>query len=262
MIIDVHAHVMPEEMIRARSNIALCGKHFPSYGRLTTAHDLIAAMNENGVEKSWICGYASGDIGLCREQNDYVLEACASHNGRLQPLCVVPPLDRGAAGEVLRCAEGGAIGVGELLPDEQEWCVSDIRETWRLVATCHESSLFMMLRPSVSGAGPRELLELARNHPELKMIVSDLGGGLFMQEYSECAAVDLQNVWYSTASALLSYGCGILKYAMSTAPEKTLYGSGFPLEEYREHWAIIEKKLNERELSALTRENAARLLAS
>ena len=275
MIIDAHVHVHTPETIRDWKDIAESEPYFGLLAggkvqRWATAADVLAAMAQDGIDESWICGFAFNDLGRCREANDYVLEACAGSGGRLRPLCVVPPLARGAAAEVERCAALGAIGVGELFPDGQVWCVDDVRETWRLAAVCHENSLFLSVHaaepvgrdyPGKGRTGPRELFALARNHPELRILMAHLGGGLFLYETMADAELELQNVYYDIAALPFLYDARMLSAAMAIVPQKLLYGSDFPILRYPRYRAAIEGTVNGGGTAALFSENARRMTA-
>lgn len=244
MIVDTHVHVYPPQIREHWREIAEKENYFGTLVRSAahkwgTAEDVLAAMEEDGVEQSWICGFAFSDIELCRVCNDYVIEAASSSSGRLKALIVVPPLARGMEDEIARCAESGAIGVGELFPDGQDFFIDDSRETWRLVAACHENDLFLTLHcaepvgrqyAGKGVIGPREAYAMAVMHPELRIILAHWGGGLFMYELMPDVRTDLRNVWYDTAATPYLYSHSIYD-SVTTAgiADKILYGSDFPL---------------------------------
>ena len=275
MTIDAHVHVYTPETIRDWKKIAGREEYFGTLAsakahKWATADDVLAAMDEDGIDESWICGFGFGDLGRCRETNDYVLEASERSAGRLRPLCAVPPLARGAEGEVARCAARGAIGVGELFPDGRMWCVDDARETWRLAAACHENGLFLLVHAAEpvgrnyagkGRTGPRELYLLARNHPELRILMAHLGGGLFAYESMKDVGVDLQNVYYDIAALPFLYDARMLRAAMALVPGKLLYGSDFPILRYPRYKAAVEVALSVPEQAALLSANAVRMLA-
>ena len=275
MIIDTHVHVFTPETIRDWKKIAEREEYFGTLAgakahRWATADDVLAAMDEDGVDESWICGFGFTDLGRCREANDYVLEACARSGGRLRPLCVVPPLARGAEEEIVRCVAKGTVGVGEIFPDGQMWCVDDARETWRLAAACHENGLFLLVHAAEpvgrnyagkGRTGPKELYLLARNHPELRILMAHFGGGLLMYESMKSVALDLQNVYYDVAALPFLYDARMLRAAMALVPRKLLYGSDFPILRYPRYRTAIEGALSTAEQAALLSTNAMRMLA-
>lgn len=243
LIIDTHVHVYPPDVVQNWARISAREPYFSCLTngrahRWADAEDVLRAMDRDGIDESWICGFGFLDLGLCRESNDYALEAASRSGGRLRALCVVPPTARGAADEIARCAALGAIGVGELFPDGQDWAIDEARATWRIAQLCHEHGLFLLLHsaepvgrayPGKGRAGPREIYALACNHPELRIVAAHWGGGLFLYEAMPDVRENLKNVYYDTAASPLVYGPEILASAMAVVPEKILYGSDFPL---------------------------------
>ena len=99
-LVDAHVHVFPPEMMRRRETYLGKDARFDAlYGspkaRMATAEEVLAQMDESGIELSIIFGFAFNDQGLCREVNDYVLEAVRAHPRRLAGLACV---SAGAAG--------------------------------------------------------------------------------------------------------------------------------------------------------------------
>jgi predicted TIM-barrel fold metal-dependent hydrolase len=277
LIIDSHTHVFSPairadwERIAEREDLfraEVSGK----VHKWATGDDILAAMDEDGVDESWICGFGFTDLSLCRLSNDYVLECAALSGGRLKPLIAVPPLACGAVEEIERCAGLGAIGVGEILPDGQHFCIDRIEETWRFVGACHECGLFVLLHlaepigkdyPGKGSAGPREALVFARNHPELRVVMAHCGGGLFLYEQMRDVRIVLRNVWYDTAAVPFVYSSSIFNSIMaSNTGGKFLYGSDFPILRYPRYKRMIdESALIDKDLDALLCCSARRLLS-
>jgi predicted TIM-barrel fold metal-dependent hydrolase len=278
MIIDAHVHIYPPEVIENWRSIAereACfGEEVRGRAhRWTAPEDLLAAMDEDGVDESWICGFGFTDLGLCRLCNDYLLEQAAASDGRLKPVIAIPPLARGAGDEIARCAELGAIGVGELLPDGQLFSIEDIDETWRLAADCQERGLFVLLHvaepvgrdyPGKGKSGPREAYMFARNHPELCVVMAHCGGGLFLYEQMPDVRITLKNVWYDIAAAPFVYQPSILNSIIaSETAGKFLYGSDFPIIRLPRYKRMIEESaMIDKDLDGLFFSNARRLLGA
>lgn len=237
----------PPEIIEGWERIAEREDYFASLVRgkvhkWAAVPDVLAAMDEDGVGESWITGFGFKDLGLCRLCNDYALEAASESGGRLKVMAVVPPTARGAAGEIERCSSLGAIGVGEIFPDGQDFDISNVEETWRLARACHESGMFVMLHtaepvgrdyPGKGRTGPGEAYIFARNHPELRIVMAHWGGGLFLYESSREARVVLKNVRYDTAASPFVYDSGIFDVCgMGWTRGKIMYGSDYPLLRY------------------------------
>jgi len=256
MIIDTHVHIYPPEIIASWEDVAEKEDYFASLARgrvhkWADAADVLAAMDEDGVGESWIMGFGFKDLGLCRVCNDYALEAASSSGGRLKALAVVPPVARGACAEIERCASLGAIGVGEIFPDGQDFDITDADETWRFAGACHEAGLFAMIHvaepvgrdyPGKGQAGPREAYLLASNHPELRIAAAHWGGGLFLYESTREGRLALCNVRYDTAASPFVYGREIFDVcSMPWLRGKIMYGSDFPLLRYPRFARMIDE---------------------
>ncbi|MDO9508343.1 MAG: amidohydrolase family protein [Thermovirgaceae bacterium] len=250
MKIDTHVHVHPPEIQADWEKIAVYEPHFASLcsGRVHrwgTAEDVLARMKEDSIDVSWIAGFAFRDPGLCRLCNDYVINAVDGSGGRLKGLAVVNPLSRGFEEEILRCREAGFIGVGELFPDGQVFDITDMRQTWRLAAQCHENGMFLLLHtaepvgskyPGKGGSGPKEASKFCSNHPEVKVVFAHMGGGLWSYETMPEMKIVLRNAWYDTAAMPFLYGSEVLNAAVAAgAGDKILYGSDFPILDARRY---------------------------
>jgi predicted TIM-barrel fold metal-dependent hydrolase len=267
LIIDTHVHIYPPEIARASVKIAEREPHFGAMLRdcgdtLAAAEDLLAEMSGEGVAESWVCGFGFSDPGLCRVSNDYAREAARMSDGKLKWLCVVSPAMRGAVAEIERCASLGAIGVGEIDPAAQGWEIDERRETWRVAGACHEHDMYLLVRVDQYGAGAKAGV-FARNHPELVIAASCLGGGLFLRESMRDARLDLRNVYYDTSATPSVCGSSILDAACRVAPRKIIFGSDFSslrVACYKE--TLGEANLSDEDTDRLFCKNAREMLAS
>ena len=244
MHIDAHVHVFPPEIEKNCQKIAETEPHFGAIcsGKVHkwgTVEDVVAQMDMDGLDQAWVTGFAFRDPGLCRLCNDYVMDAVSSHPGRILGLAVVNPMSRGFEEEIARCRDAGFIGVGELFPCGQVFDITDPRQTWRLVAACHERGMFLMLHvaeqvghdyPGKGDVGPDEAAAFCANHPEVQAVFAHMGGGLWIYETMPGMKVTLQNAWYDTAAAPYLYSPDVFRAAVAAgAGGKLLYGSDFPL---------------------------------
>ena len=148
-IIDSHVHIYPPELERDMEKIGESEEWFrilthSKVNKWGTAEELIASMDESGIESSLVTSFALDDQGLCSMVNDYVLDAAKKWPGRILPMAVVSPCRRGAVREAERCASLGSVGIGELFPDGQCLDIADRSQTWRLVSVCDECGMFIM----------------------------------------------------------------------------------------------------------------------
>src|SRR3990170_1120564 len=133
MIIDFHTHIFPSEMREKRGEYIAMDPHFAHlYGgpkaRMATAEDLIASMDADRVDVSVALGFGFNKPELCRATNDYILDAIHRFPDRLVGFCTVQPNQgQAAVAELRRCAEAGARGLGEVMPDGQEFDLADER---------------------------------------------------------------------------------------------------------------------------------------
>ncbi|QTX32877.1 amidohydrolase family protein [Aminithiophilus ramosus] len=276
--LDTHVHVYSPELIRTWKEVA---EEEPYFGNLASgkvhrwarAEDVLDAMDHDGVDESWICGFAFSDMGLCRSQNDYVIESVRRSGGRLRGMAVVPPLAPGAEEEILRCREAGLVGVGELFPQGQGLDITDIRQTWRLVGACHEAGLFLLLHtaepvghdyPGKGSVGPKEAAAFCTNHPEATVILAHWGGGLWLYEQMAEMRRVLRNAWYDVAATPFLYGPSVFRAAFAAeVGEKLLLGTDFPILRRSRYDALLELAgLDEGQRRVLEGENGERLLGT
>ena len=78
-----------------------------------------------------------------------------------------------------------------------------------------------------------DLQEFIQKHPDLKIILSHWGGGLFLSELNPFVRNHFKNVWYDCSASPLLYDPKIFEIAVRTVgAEKILFGSDFPLRLY------------------------------
>lgn len=276
-IIDGHVHVYPPYIEEKRDEIAererwfgvLTGSKVNKWG---TADELVRQMDGDGIEKSLATGFAFMDQGLCREINDYVLDAARRYPGRIAPLAVVSPLAPGAEEEILRCAALGAVGVGELFPDGQGFDITDERQTRGLAGACAEAGLFLMLHtaeqvghsyPGKGAFGAEQAARFCLNHPEARVVFAHFGGGLWAYEAMPEMKKALAGVWYDTAAWPWLYTAEIIDAIFAAgAGHKIIYGSDWPILSYPRYEKLAARlKISPEQKELLFHANAERLLS-
>lgn len=244
MIVDCHTHIFPPEIIAHRERYLAQDRWFgllyeDPKAHLATAEDLVAEMDASGVDVSVAFCFAWSDMGLCRETNDYVLDACRRHPGRLIGLAVVQPrAGREAVREAVRCVEQGMAGVGELMPDGQGFALDDASVMGALAAALVEAGVPLMVHTSepvghhYRGKGTVALDAVYRfvcAHPQLTVILSHWGGGLPFYELMPEVRRAFARVHYDTAASPYLYDDRIFPLVAGALPEKVLFGTDFPL---------------------------------
>ena len=241
-LVDAHVHIFPPEMVRARETYLERDERFRALysspkARLATAEDVIAHMDESGIELSIVFSFAFKDQGLCREVNDYVLEVVQAYPGRMAGLACVSPRAEGARAELERCLDAGMRGCGELTPASGD--ETEIASLAAIAGCLRERGLPLLVHCSepvgheYAGKGrftPEACVKLARAYPGLTLIFSHLGGGLFLYELMPEVRASLTYALYDTAAVPFLYDPFVYKVAVSvTGAERLLYGTDYPL---------------------------------
>jgi predicted TIM-barrel fold metal-dependent hydrolase len=276
--IDFHVHLYPPEIVRDAEKISEREPYFDalihtSVHRWAALEDLLPRMERDGVDRAVAGGFAFRDIGLCRLCNDYIIESVKKHPDKLDGMCLVPPLARGFDQEILRCAEAGLIGIGELFPEGQGMDLSDISQTWRLAGVADEAGLFVMWHTAEpvghgyagkGNVGPREAAAFCVNHPEVRVVFAHLGGGLWLYEQMPEMKLYLSNALYDLAALPWLYEARILKVIEAAGvAEKFLMGTDFPLLGSGRYEKVLkESGISEDSIERINRGNAEALLSS
>ncbi len=275
----MHTHIVPPDVVRARRRYSQADLWFGRLYRndlrvLATADDLRRSMRRAGLAASVAFGFAWRDPGLCRANNDYVLEAAAVGNqceARILPFCVVPPGDLDfAAAEMERCQGLGAVGVGELFPQGQGWNLNDrsgVRafvdavRSLGLILTVHASEPVGHAYPGKDSTTPSaiwSLIEAAEG--DVPIILAHWGGGLAFYELMPEIHQQAQNVYYDSSASHLLYRPEIYRVMTQLAPGRVLFGSDYPLIRQRRALRLArESGLPAADLSALLGRNASYL---
>lgn len=251
MVIDFHVHIFPPKIKEDRGPYLARDSGFRSLyqgprARIATAEDLMASMDRAGVAVSVAQGFAWASQDLCRETNDYLLEAAARYPGRIIPFCTVQPLAREAAlAEVRRCAQRlpGARGLGELRPEEQGYYqeapevlkpLAEAAQHLGLPLLLHASEPVGHAYPGKGRMTPEVLYRLALAYPEWPLVLAHLGGGLPFYAAMPEVRETLARAYVDTAAWPLLYRPEVFPALTSLfGPEKVLFGTDYPLLDQR-----------------------------
>lgn len=244
MIIDFHTHITAPEIIARRDEYLIRDAWFRDLyadpkARLSSAEDLIAAMDRGSVGQAVVFGFGWRDMDLCRRDNDYVMEAVERYPDRLLGFGIVNP----AAGveavrEIERCVEGGLWGVGELMPDGQGYRLDDEKVMAPIVEAALDQDLILLthcsepvghLYPGKGTVTPDEVIRFARLFPDVTLVCAHWGGGTIFYELMPEVTEIMRNVYYDTAASLYLYQDDIFSLAARWAPGKVLFATDYPL---------------------------------
>ena len=275
MIVDFHTHLLPASFYERRSEIAARDATFAalfgSGGPMTSVGDLIAAMDEDGVDRSVVLGYGWCDREVAREANDCLLDAASRYPGRIAAFCSVHPgWGEDALREMERCADAGAIGIGELHPtsqgidlatDESFAPLAQLAAERGLLITVHGSEPVGHIYPGRGSTTPEQLIAVVERFPDVRWVFAHWGGGLpfyaLMPEVSEALA----NAYFDSAASPFLYDARVFDVAVrAVGAEHILFGSDYPLLRAARVAEQARSTLDAATAQAVLGGNAARLL--
>ena len=245
MIIDFHTHVFSPQIKKNRSKYVDSDPCFALLysdpkAKLATAEELIASMDEAGIDISVIANYGWATHELCVETNDYILESIARYPRRLVGFCVVQPNAHEAAlAEVERCVWGGVKGVGELRRDLQSFDFGnkelmapliEVVRKHRLILLTHSSEPVGHSYPGKGSITPEVLYPFISSFPDLTIVCAHWGGGLPFYALMPEVKRALNNVFFDTAASPFLYSSQIYSQVIQlVGADKILFGSDYPL---------------------------------
>jgi len=277
VIIDFHTHVFPPEIKKNRSKYIERDPCFAilysdSKARMATAEELIAAMDEAGVDVSVILNIGWTTHELCLETNDYIIDAVSRYPQRLVGFCAVQPNStKAAVAEIERCAKAGIKGVGEMRPDIQLFDLGDEMVMNPLVEVLKEYRLALLLHASepighdYPGKGimvPDMIYPFITSFPDLTIVCAHWGGGLPFYALMPEVKKAMGNVYFDSAASPFLYTPQVYQQVIKlVGADKVLFGSDYPLLTQRRLLNEIETlDLAEESKNLLLAGNALRLL--
>ena len=274
MIVDAHVHVLPESLRGRRDAIGAADPWFAACHTgdtvIATVEELLAAMDESGVDRSVCFGWPFADAAMCAEVNDHLAEAQRRFPQRVVAFATVNPAAADAVTELRRCAGVGLRGVGELNCDAQGFSLDDPRIA-AAVATSVELGLPWTLHCSepvghdYAGKGtatPDKIAAFAMQYPELQLVCAHLGGGLPFYAHMPEVAQLCRRLWFDTSAVPFLYEPTAYRaFVDFVGADRLLFGSDYPLlraDPYRNGFAAAG--LSGSEQRAVLGDNAAALL--
>ena len=248
MIIDFHTHIFPSHICRDRQRFLDRDVWFGQLysdpkAKVASVEDLIVSMDASGVDRAVTFGFGWVDEGLCREANDYVIDAVSRFPDRLAGFISVNPCKPAEMQkEIERCVARGLVGIGELMPDGQCFSfdemtvvtpLAEVARHYRLPILTHTSEPVGHLYPGKGERPIHTITRFAEQFPDVVLICAHWGGGLFLYELMPELVGVLSNVYYDTAASLYVYRDRIFHIATQVARDKILFGTDYPLISHR-----------------------------
>lgn len=277
MLIDFHTHIFPPDIQQHRERYCARDPWFDKLysnpgTRIATAEDLIAEMDESGVEVSVTFSFGWTDTGLIEETNNYVIDVMRRYPKRIYGMAVLQPTAGvQAVRELDRCARAGMIGLGELMPHGQGYKLSDIELLMPIMEVVRQHQLIVLSHcsepightyPGKGDVTLQDIVTFLTEFPDVPFVAAHWGGGLpfycLMPEIQQITA----NVWYDTAATAYLYRNTILPVvAKLVGVERILFASDFGLLRQRRIMDYIAQSgLDTDAVEKVTGRNAQQLL--
>ncbi len=277
MIIDFHTHIFPPWLRERRDEYIKADPCFSSLysqpkAKIATAEELVASMDEAGIDMSVVVNAGWVRHELCVKTNDYILDSISRYPTRLVGFCAIQPRAGDAAiAELERCAKAGARGIGELRSDVQGFDLADKRTMKPLIDAALKHGLIFLTHSSepvgheYSGKGsitPDILYSFVTGFPNLKLVCAHWGGGLPFYALMPEVAKALDNVFFDTAATVFLYKPEIFEQVSHIiSSDKILFGTDYPLmHQNRVITQIQSSKLTEEDRTKILGANAQKLL--
>jgi predicted TIM-barrel fold metal-dependent hydrolase len=277
VIIDFHTHIFPPWLRERRDEYI---KRDPCFSllysqpkaKMATAEELLASMDEAGIDLSVALNIGWVNHELCVKTNDYILDSVSRYSTRLVGFCAIQPAAGDAAiAELERCAKSGAKGIGELRSDVQGFNLTDETTMKPLVDAALKHDLIFLTHSSepvgheYSGKGsltPDILYSFITGFPNLKLVCAHWGGGLPFYTLMPEVAEALANVFFDTAATVFLYKPEIFEQVSQIiGSDKILFGSDYPLIHQNRVLAQIQSaQLSEEDKARILGANAQKLL--
>lgn len=269
VIIDFHTHIFPPEVRERRDEYVRRDPTFSEmYGdpkaKIATAEELLASMDEAGVDVSVALGFAWGDHEDVVRHNDYLLESAAKSGGRIVAFTTVNMSDARAAAEIERCAQAGALGLGELRPESQGWelngdagaRLAEVARRLKLILLFHVTEPGGRSYPGKRGLEQPQFRTFVERNGDLKIVGAHFGGGYYTNKHLRAAP------YVDTAAQPFLHAGDEAADALTRVPgHRLLFGSDFPLISQGRQLAELRPALPADCFDAALGENAEDLLS-
>ena len=193
------------------------------YKRLT-ASELIALMDENGIEKAVVCPVEEQIILFNREGNDYVLQAVKEHPDRLIGFATVNPWYGDRAVEELRRAIGEGLRGLKLNSALQAFFIND-ELVYPVIEAAQDLDIPVYFHTATPVfALPLQLADLAGEFPRVNFIMGHMAATDFWIDVVPAAEMH-SNIYLETSLR----SPGVLRIAAEqVGVHRLMYGSDVP----------------------------------
>ncbi len=277
MIIDAHTHIFPAEIRKNReayfSDEPAFKKLYQSpKSKLIGAREMLAAMDENRVNRAVIFGFPWKSSKTYKRHNDYIRKVVDRYPDRFIGLGCFDPFCKAAEKEAQRCLQhNGLSGIGELAFYEGGIEDSALKRLAPIMEICRDQNRPVMIHTnepighSYPGKTPNtlaQIYQLIQTYPHNKMVLAHWGGGLFFFSLLKKEIKErLKHVYFDTAASPYLYDADVYRLAIQlVGVEKILFGSDFPLLPPARYFDEMQAAgLSDEEMHKICGGNAAKL---
>jgi predicted TIM-barrel fold metal-dependent hydrolase len=225
-------------------------------GRVYSADDLLRDMDQFGVDRAVVIPFPV--VEDCRAAHDEIGRAVEAHADRLVgSACLYPYIPEVEfRDEIRRCREQYGFRAVKLQPQYQALNpVSRTSDFWfetaienGLAAICHTGT-------GAPFALPSSFMLPARRFPELRIVLSHSGGGVFVGE-AITAAVFCPNIYLELSSLMPHHVREVLSHVPA---ERLMIGSDLPESLETEFGKILSLPIGEEERRSILYDTGARV---
>lgn len=234
----------------------------------STAEDLLARMDHNGVDKTVVCYLISPlwELEEIRQANDEVLEAVSKYSDRLAGVCVVNPKHGEAAQEeARRCLAAGMKGI-KVHPAMQGLYPVDGAMMDPIMEIAAEAEVPVITHSdfNVKCCSPYLIAHLASRFPRVTVVMLHMGMDPEAMGHIPDIAEGLPNLMLDTSNTPDFPHAVYVNPVRRLGPERVMFGSDGPvvsIEANLAKLAVAERLLGltKEEKRKILGENAARV---
>lgn len=242
---DSHVHVFPDEVKNNRADYfddpSFRKLYFSEKSRIADSRDVRNYLSGFLIEKMIVCGFCWQNESRCFQYNESIIRNFGTDE-KIIPFAVLPskPLKYNIVRKYISdCQSDGFQGVGELAfyetgitPEIENYLevIFDSCSSLGLPVMLHVNEPVGHQYPGKYSPNFEAVYSLIKKYPDLKIILSHWGGGIFIYELMKEVKTAFKNVFYDTAASPFLYNPEIYKIVSDiTGGERILFGSDFPL---------------------------------
>ncbi len=249
MIVDAHTHGYPEEVLKDPRSFALvqkeahwqelvCPKNKKTLQGWSTREEMVADMDNAEVDRAVLLGWYWENPETCALQNEWSRQWISQDPNRFIGFVSLHPDTQNPIESLRKSKDLGFMGIGECHPWLQGASIQN--DNWMncmQFASDHDWPVTFHVTEPVGHDYPgrvqtpfEEFLWLARQLPELKIILAHAGGLFPFYELNPKIRPELRNVYYDLAACPLLYDPSIYRKLIETVGlAKILWGTDYPL---------------------------------